>query len=69
VTRLRSLTDYPNAAGILLAWRVATEHNSRQPIAELATELTREPWQLHYSDATKVVAAALKPHNGKGEPV
>lgn len=63
-----SIVDYPNAAGILLAWHVAVTNDSRSPIAELATALTGEPWKLHYADATKVVAAALKQYNGKGDP-
>lgn len=63
-----AVADYPNAAGVLLAWHVAANHNSRSPIAEIATVLTGEPWHLHYQDATKVVAAALRqssPHGGR----
>jgi len=55
-----TVADYPNAAGILLAWHVATAHDSRSPIAEIATVLTGEPWRLHYADATRVVATALR---------
>lgn len=69
MSRPISIPEYPNAAGILLAWNVAVTNDSRAPIAELATVLTGEPWKLHYADATKVVAKALAQHNGKGDPV
>lgn len=68
MSRPIDIPAYPNAAGILLAWNIAVEHDSRAPIAELANHLTYEPWKLHYADATKVVAAALKQYNGKGDP-
>jgi hypothetical protein len=62
------LADYPNAAGILLAQRVAVALDSRAPIVLLADILCGEPWQLDYPDATRVVAAALRQYNGKGDP-
>jgi hypothetical protein len=59
--------DYPNAAGIQLAWAIAVEHESQAPIAEIATHLTYEPWHLDYADATRVVAAALRKPDTEGE--
>lgn len=59
--------EYPNAAGIRLAWHIAAAHDSRAPIAEIAQVLTGEPWHLEYADATQVVAAALRKPDTEGE--
>lgn len=61
------VADYPNAAGILLAWNIAAEHDSPAPIAEIANHLTFAPWNLHYADATRVVATALRQTTPQGE--
>lgn len=59
--------DYPNAAGIQLAWHIAAAHDSPAPIAEIAQVLTGEPWNLDYHDAAQVVAAALRKPDTEGE--
>jgi hypothetical protein len=60
--------DYPNAAGVRLAWTVAERLNSAAPFVLLADVLAGEPWNLDYSDATRVVAAALRKPTRQGEP-
>lgn len=64
---LAALALYPNEAGIRLAWWIAVQHDSPAPIAELAGALGRPPWNLHYTDATKVVAAALRQPTREGD--
>jgi hypothetical protein len=67
MSRPIAITEYPNAAGIRLAWLVAVEHDSRAPIAELASQLGRPPWNLHYTDATTVVASAIRKQAREGD--
>lgn len=62
------IPEYPNAAGILLAWHIAVSHDSPAPFIQIADVLTGEPWNLHHADALTVVAKALAQHNGKGDP-
>jgi hypothetical protein len=62
-----TVADYPNRAGIQLAWRIAVAHDSRAPIVEIATALTDGPWRMHYNDATQVVAAALNQPAREGD--
>ena len=61
------LPEYPNRAGIRLAWRIAVAHDSRAPIVEIATALTDGPWRMHYHDATTVVARALDQPTREGD--